>query len=164
MQPTAKPLEQATNYLRDRAKAYTASDHESDPLMACIEIRRASDGSFVGLLDRQPSGAFEIFHGKDSKGSLGVRYDLNEALFILISADTEAQAAEMPRFAVVRLTAQGVNRVLAGAVDMTFIVDKVTAGLQGPVAHVRDYRYGKTDKHRGFQTWSLITGDYEVVG
>lgn len=62
---------------------------------------------------------------------------------------------------VVRLNQRGVNRVLNGSQGMTFIVDNFTPGLQGEVAHVRDYRY--PGDHRPFQIWSLAAPDYDII-
>jgi hypothetical protein len=61
--------------------------------------------------------------------------------------------------AMIRLTSdRGVDRVLDGALGMTFVVDRFTDGQAGKVAHVRDYR------HRPFQIWSIPADGYEIVG
>lgn len=69
------------------------------------------------------------------------------------------------RMTVVKLTEEGVQRVLQGRAGMTFLVDKFTPSSQADgreVAHVRDYRFSK-DNVRGFQIWSLGPRDYTVV-
>lgn len=64
---------------------------------------------------------------------------------------------------VVKLTQLGVERVLKGAVGMTFCVDSFTPAFGGgkPNAHVRDYRC--ENEPGGYAIWSLGPDDYEVI-
>jgi hypothetical protein len=73
--------------------------------------------------------------------------------------------------AIVRLTKEGVQRVLDGAAGMVFQVDiftkveeaqngeKVTDGQL--MAHVKDYRF--PGDHYPYQIWSLGERDYEML-
>lgn len=65
------------------------------------------------------------------------------------------------RAIVVVLKKEGLARVLNGKEGMTFVVNRFTVGLRGPVAHVRDYRY--PGDHFPWQVWSLGADEYEVV-
>jgi hypothetical protein len=67
---------------------------------------------------------------------------------------------------MIKLTSdRGVERVLDGALGMTFVVDHFTEGQSGNVAHVRDYRHiGMHSLTPSFQMWSIPADGYEIVG
>jgi hypothetical protein len=68
----------------------------------------------------------------------------------------------VPALNVAVLTSEaGVARVLGGELGMTFVIDNVTPGRAGPVAHVRDYRNAR--QRRPFQIWSLPADGYHVL-
>ena len=61
---------------------------------------------------------------------------------------------------------EGLRRVLNAVDGMTFIVDKFTdraPGLEGRVAHVRDYRYSDPGLGREFQIWSIGPDGYDEI-
>lgn len=62
---------------------------------------------------------------------------------------------------IVKLLSAGVPRVLDGIPGMTFMVDEFTPGAEGPVAHVRDYRFDKSPG--GFQIWSIGAKGYQQI-
>lgn len=65
---------------------------------------------------------------------------------------------------IVRLTKDGLDRVLNGVVGMTFIVDSFTDTVdnRGQMAHVRDYRFG-FGKYNAYQIWSIGPEGYEEI-
>lgn len=65
---------------------------------------------------------------------------------------------------VVILTKDGLDRVLEGKHGMTFLVDAVTQGAAGPVAHVRDYRYGDFSIGKHYCIWSIQAYGYVLPG
>lgn len=65
---------------------------------------------------------------------------------------------------IIKINKEGCNRVLNGQIGMTFPVDKFTVGVLGPVAHVRDYRFGPTELRAvNYQIWSIGADGYEIV-
>lgn len=62
---------------------------------------------------------------------------------------------------VIVLTAEGFPRVLEPRIGLTFIVDSVTKGLHGPVAHVRDYRYSSSTN--AYCIWSIPSYGYVLL-
>lgn len=64
---------------------------------------------------------------------------------------------------VIRLLSKGLDRVMDGQIGMTFIVDSFTDKVDnsGQVAHVRDYRYGRTI--RDYQIWSIGPEGYKII-
>jgi hypothetical protein len=159
-------IDEANAYFKAHAATYHAGSLADDTLSVY------QDGRLVGSVKRDRDSAwFGSFFptGDRAPSSIQIksRLTLTEVLFELISDDHDDKIGAMPKMTVARLTKAGATCVLDGEkafeAGMLFVVDNFTSGLMGPVAHLRDYRYGK-DNHKGFQTWSVGADGYEVVG